>query len=109
MPNQKHQEALQRSAARRQRENDASRLKDGQRLKVSYYHAITIYDGQVSASLVDPKIFALHQDQLQRVNRLLAPPGFFFSHDELRCANWSAVSMTSCQVRLVASGSAAAR
>ena len=67
-----------------------SRIKDGQRLKVSYYHAITIYDGQVSASLVDPKIFALHQDQLQRVNKLLAPPGFFFSHDELRCANWSA-------------------
>jgi len=67
-----------------------SRIKDGQTLRVSYYHAITIYDGQVSASLVDPKVFALHQDQLQRVQKLLTPAGFFLSHDELRTAGWSA-------------------
>lgn len=67
-----------------------SRIKDGQRLRVSYYHAITIYDGQVSASLVDPAVFALHKDQLQRVQKLLTPRGFFLSHDELRTAGWSA-------------------
>jgi hypothetical protein len=67
-----------------------SRIKDGQKLRVSYYHAIMIYDGQVSASLVDPKVFELHKDQLQRVQKLLAPAGFFLSHDELRTAGWSA-------------------
>lgn len=67
-----------------------SAIREGQRLRVSYYHAITIYDGQVSASLVAPEVFALHQDQLQRVQKLLTPTGFFFSHDELRTAGWSA-------------------
>ena len=67
-----------------------SRIQDGQRLKVSFFHAVCVYDNQVAASLVDPKVFALHRAQVARVRKLLAPPGYFLSHDELRVANWSA-------------------
>lgn len=65
-----------------------SRIKDDQRLKVSYYHAITTYDGQVASCLSDPKVYALLADQIKRVNQLFHPKGFFMSHDELRVANW---------------------
>jgi len=65
-----------------------SRIKDGQRLKVSFFHTVVVYDEQVSASLVDPKVFAIHKDLLQRTEKALHPKGLFFSHDELRVANW---------------------
>ena len=77
-----------------------SRIKDGQALKVSFFHAILVYDNQVAASLVDPKVFALHKEQIARVKKLLAPPGYFLSHDELRVANWSA----DCRARNATAG-----
>jgi hypothetical protein len=66
----------------------ASRIKDGQRLNVSFFHALTIYDGQVACCLSDPKVYTLLAGQIKRVNDLFHPRGFFMSHDELRVANW---------------------
>ncbi|HEY3413746.1 MAG TPA: carbohydrate binding domain-containing protein [Armatimonadota bacterium] len=65
-----------------------SRIKDGQMLKVSFYHAVTIYGGQVCSCLSDPKVYTLLADQIRRVNDLFHPKGFLMSHDELRVANW---------------------
>lgn len=66
-----------------------SRIKEGQKLLVSYYHAVTIYDNQVPCSLTEPKIFEVIEDQVQRVEKLFQPKTYFFSHDEIRVANWS--------------------
>jgi hypothetical protein len=66
-----------------------SQLRDGQRLRVSYYHAVTIYDGQVPCSLTEPQVFAVVEDQVRRVQQLLAPRTYFLSHDEVRVAGWS--------------------
>lgn len=65
-----------------------SRIRNGQRLRVSFYHAVTIYDGQVTCCLSEPKVYDLLADQARRVNALLVPPGFLMSHDEIRVANW---------------------
>ena len=67
----------------------ASRIKNGDTLQVSFYHAVTIYDNQVPCSLSEPKVFEIVKDQVQRVQRLFAPKTFFLSHDEIRIANWS--------------------
>lgn len=66
-----------------------SRIKDGQKLKVSYFHAVTIYDNQVPCSLTEPKVFEIVEDQIQRVQKLFEPKTYFLSHDEIRVANWS--------------------
>ncbi len=66
-----------------------SRIQNGQKLQVSYYHAVTIYDNQVPCSLTEPKVFEVVDHQIRRVEKLFAPKTFFLSHDEIRVANWS--------------------
>jgi len=72
-----------------------SRIREGQRLAVSYYHAVTIYDGQVPCSLTEPKVFEVLEDQVRRVKELFSPRSYFLSHDEIRVANWSKPEMDS--------------
>lgn len=67
-----------------------SRIRDGQTLKASYWHAVTIYDNQAACSLTDPKVFEIVEDQIRRVNKTYQPRTWFLSHDEIRVANWSA-------------------
>jgi hypothetical protein len=66
-----------------------SRIQNGQKLHVSYYHAVTIYDGQVPCSLTELAVFDVLEDQVRRVEKLFAPRTYFLSHDEIRVANWS--------------------
>lgn len=66
-----------------------SRIRDGQALRASFYHTVTIYDGQVTCSLSEPKVFEVVEDQIRRVQELFKPRTFFLSHDEIRVANWS--------------------
>jgi hypothetical protein len=65
-----------------------SRIKDGQELRVSFSHTVTIYDNQVTCCLGHPKVFEIVADQVRRVNELFEPETFFLSHDEIRVANW---------------------
>ncbi|HZZ72930.1 MAG TPA: hypothetical protein VFE24_11815 [Pirellulales bacterium] len=67
-----------------------SRIAEGQKLRVSYYHTVTIYDNQVACSLSDPKVFEIAEEQVRRVDKLFSPRRYFLSHDEIRVANWSA-------------------
>lgn len=64
-----------------------SRIKDGERLRVSYYHPITIYEDRINFCLSEPKIFDDWKEDVQRANELLHPAGFLMSHDEIRCMN----------------------
>ncbi len=77
-----------------------SRIKDGQRLLVSFYHAVVINQGQVNVCFTDPKVYSLLQDQVKRVHDLVQPPGFFLGHDEIRVANWC----EACQSRHLTPG-----
>lgn len=65
-----------------------SRIKDGDQLLATFYHAVTVYDNQVPCSLAEPRVFEIVKQQLVEVNKLLAPKRFFFGHDEIRVANW---------------------
>jgi hypothetical protein len=68
-----------------------SRIKDGQVLRVSFYHVQTVMEGQVAACLSEPKVYEILRDQCTRVVRLFGPPGLFFSHDEMRQSGWCAL------------------
>jgi hypothetical protein len=65
-----------------------SGIRDGDRLRVSWYHPVIINEGAVACCLTEPKLYDVLRDQARRVNELLKPKTIFMSHDELRVAGW---------------------
>jgi hypothetical protein len=65
----------------------SSRIHDGNRLRVSYYHPIVVYEDRVTGCLSEPKIFDDWREEVKRANELLHPVAFLMSHDELRVIN----------------------
>ncbi len=77
-----------------------SHIKDGTRLRVSYYHSLAIGDAQVMCCFSDPKVYEILREQVRQVNDLLHPSSFFMQHDEIRVANWD----KACQDRRLTPG-----
>jgi hypothetical protein len=67
---------------------DKSRIRYGDRLRVSWFHPVLIHGSQMACCLAEPKVYELLLDQAQRVNQLFEPKFFFMSHDEIRVAGW---------------------
>lgn len=65
-----------------------SRIKNGQALRVGFFHTVVVNDDQVASCLSNPQVKAVVATQLADVSARLHPPGFFMSHDELRVAGW---------------------
>jgi hypothetical protein len=76
---------------------DVTTLRNGDRLRASYFHAVTIYDAQVPCCLSEPKVFEIAAKQVADVQRLLEPRGFMMSHDEIRVAGWCATCRISAE------------
>jgi hypothetical protein len=88
-----HDGAVIRPAAR-------SRIRSGDRLRVSWYHPVITHESQVMCCLSEPKLEEILRDQARRVNALFHPRTFFMSHDEIRVANWC----RACQDRRLSPG-----
>ena len=76
-----------------------SQLREGQRLRVSYYHPIHLADYLVSC-LSEPKVWTIMHEELVALNEMLHPKGFMMSDDEIRVANRD----ESCQRRHLTPG-----
>ncbi len=76
----------------------SSRIKDGQRLRVSYYHPTLIYEDRMTQCLTEPRIFDDWRAEVQTANDLYHPAAFLMEHDEMRvmdqCASCQAMHMT---------------
>jgi hypothetical protein len=68
-----------------------TRIREGERLRVSYYHPIIIYEDRLTSCLSEPKIFADWEEEVRTVDKLLHPAAFLMSHDELRVINQCAL------------------
>ncbi len=77
-----------------------SRIKNGDRLRVSWYHPVITHSGQMMCCLSDPKLEEILREQARRVNQIFHPRSFFMSHDEIRVANWC----EACQNRKMTPG-----
>jgi hypothetical protein len=77
-----------------------TKLPEGTRLRVSFYHTITIYDGQVCACPSEPETLELLRDQARRMTAAWRPAAFMMSHDEWRVLNWC----DACQRRQLDAG-----
>jgi hypothetical protein len=61
-----------------------SRIQEGQRLAVDYYHGMSIHNGQVTACMSEPKLYQIWREQARRLHDLLAPDKYLLSMDEIR-------------------------
>ena len=77
-----------------------TRIKDGERLRVSYYHPIIVYEDRITSCLSEPKIFTEWETDVKRINDLVHPAAFLMSHDELRVMNQCAL----CQSKKMTPG-----
>jgi hypothetical protein len=68
-----------------------TRIKEGERLRVSYYHPVIIYEDRITYCMSEPKVFDDWRDEVKQAEELLHPSGYFMSHDELRCMNQCAL------------------
>jgi hypothetical protein len=62
----------------------ASRIKNGRRLRVSYYHGMAINRGQVSVCMSEPKVYEIWKRQIKQLHERLAPHKYLLSMDEIR-------------------------
>jgi hypothetical protein len=77
-----------------------TKLPDGTRVRVSYHHAVTVYDGQAMICPSEPKTVELLRDEAKRVHELWGAKGYMMSHDECRVMNWC----DACQKRKMTPG-----
>jgi hypothetical protein len=75
-------------------------LPDGTRLRVSYYHAVTIYAGQAIICPSEPRTLELLRDQARRMHAVWNAKRYLMAHDEIRVLNWCAA----CQARNLDAG-----
>ncbi|MDQ2732009.1 MAG: carbohydrate binding domain-containing protein [Armatimonadota bacterium] len=68
-----------------------SRIHDGDRLRVSYYHPIIVYEDRLTSCLSEPKVFDDWREEVKTANDLYHPDAFFMQHDELRVINQCAL------------------
>lgn len=79
---------------------EGSRIREGQRLRVSYYHPIIVYEDRLTSCVSEPKIFDDWREEVRQADALLKPSAFLMSHDEMRVMNWCAL----CQSRKMTPG-----
>jgi len=68
-----------------------TRIHDGERLRVSFYHPLIVYEDRITSCISEPKIFADWREEVEQANRLFHPAAFFMSHDEMRVMNQCAL------------------
>jgi hypothetical protein len=65
-----------------------SRIRDGQKVLLSYFHTALIYEEQVMCCMAEPKVDEILRWQIAQVHKHLQPDGYFLQHDEIRVQGW---------------------
>jgi hypothetical protein len=61
-----------------------SRIRDGQRLQVSWYHAMVIKDGQITVCMGEPKLYEIYDGEARLLAEHLRPRRVLLNMDEVR-------------------------
>jgi len=59
-------------------------IKDGERLRVSYYHGTHVYDSQVTICMSEPKNYEIWRDNARLMKEKFGFKKYFFHMDEIR-------------------------
>jgi hypothetical protein len=60
------------------------RIRDGERLRVSWYHSLVINDGQVTVCMAEPEIYEIMDREMKLIAEHLHPKKFLLGMDEVR-------------------------
>jgi hypothetical protein len=71
-----------------------TRIPEGARLRVSYYHPLIVYEDRLTSCLSEEKIFEDWRQEVQKADELFHPAAFLMSHDELRVMNQCALCLS---------------
>ena len=77
-----------------------TRLPEGTRLRVSWYHPAIIYNGAVMVCVSEPQTDALLQDEARRMRAAWGTKRYMMAHDEIRMLNRDAA----CESRNLGAG-----
>ena len=66
----------------------SSRIKDGERLRVSFYHPMRIHRSQYMCCMAEPELYELLRREAEKINEMFEPKAFFMGHDEIRVQGW---------------------
>ena len=75
-------------------------LPDGSKLKISYYHVMTIQDGQVMLCPSEKKTMEILKKEAELVHKAYGAKQYFMHFDEIRCMNQCAL----CRARKLQPG-----
>jgi hypothetical protein len=67
---------------------DDSRIKDGQKLLVSFWHAYRMGGDQEQVSIEDPKVFEWMDSDVANCVKVWGTTGYFMNYDEIRMGGW---------------------
>ena len=80
--------------------SQGTRIAEGTRLRVSYYHPVLVYEDRITFCLSEPRIFDDWRQEVDTADKLYHPDAFLMEHDELRTINQCAL----CQSRHLTPG-----
>jgi len=60
------------------------RIKEGERLRVSYYHGMGVNRGQVTVCMSEPEVYKIWEGEAELMHKYLAPSKYLLSMDEIR-------------------------
>jgi hypothetical protein len=63
-----------------------TRVKNRERLRVSFYHPVLIYNGQTPVCMSEPEVYEIWKTQARLIQEALAPRHYFLNADEQRAA-----------------------
>ena len=61
-----------------------SRIRPGDRLRVDYFHSLSIYKNQVPVDMSEPEVYEIWKRQIPLIEKYLSPKKYFLSMDEIR-------------------------
>lgn len=62
----------------------SSRIKDGERLRVSWYHSMLIHDSQVTTCMAEPELYEIFEHEAKLLAERLQPRKVLLNMDEVR-------------------------
>jgi hypothetical protein len=65
-----------------------SRIREGQRLKASYYHTRRVMEANLPCCLSCEELYGYLEQNVRFVERLFHPRKYLMNHDEIRLAGW---------------------
>jgi hypothetical protein len=79
-----------------------STIRNGTRLRVSYYHGMAINSGQVTVCMSEPEVYEIWDRQIRLLQEVLSPSKYLLSMDEIRaggsCEACKKRNMTMAQI-----------